>query len=47
MMPEIAKLKPGTRRSLHSMLQDPEITAEVLSLLDKLTDNKSSSQNKR
>jgi hypothetical protein len=42
MIPDIARLKPDARKSLHSLLKQPEATAEVLNLIDKLITSKSS-----
>ena len=44
MVPDIAKLKPNARKSLRRLLEKPEATAEVLTSIDKLTENKSSDQ---
>jgi len=42
MVPQIAKLKPNARKSLRRLLEKPDATAEVLTSIDKLTDDKSS-----
>ena len=44
MVPQIAKLKPNARKSLRRLLEKPDATAEVLTSIDKLTDNKPSDQ---
>ncbi len=44
MVPGIAKLKPNARKSLRRLLERPEATAEVLTSIDKLTDDKPSNQ---
>ena len=44
MVPNIAKLKPSARKSLRRLLERPEATAEVLTSIDKLTENSSSDQ---
>jgi hypothetical protein len=36
LVPEIARLKPSVRRSLHRLLQNPDATEGVLSMVDKL-----------
>ncbi len=40
MVPDIAKLKPGARKSLQRMLKKPEAAAELLDAVDKLAENK-------
>ncbi len=44
MVPSLAKLKPSARRSLKRLLEKPDATAEVLTSIDKLTEDKSSDQ---
>ena len=44
MVPQIAKLKPNARKSLRRLLEKPDATAEVLTSIDKLTEDKSSDQ---
>ena len=44
MVPEIAKLKPAARKALHRLLEKPEATAEVLTSIDKLAEDKSADQ---
>jgi len=46
MVPSIAKLKPNARKSLRRLLEKPDATAEVLTSIDKLTEGKSSDQEK-
>jgi hypothetical protein len=36
MLPQISRLKPNARRSLRRLLEKPEVTAEVLTSLDRL-----------
>ncbi len=38
MVPQIARLKPNARKSLHRLLEKPDATAEVLTSIDKLTE---------
>ena len=44
MVPSLARLKPNARKSLKRLLERPEATAEVLTSIDKLTEDKSSDQ---
>jgi len=44
MVPSIAKLKPNARKSLRRLLEKPDATAEVLTSIDKLTEDKSKNQ---
>ena len=37
MVPDLAKLKPTARKSLHRLLKKPAVTAELLDAVDKLT----------
>ena len=43
MLPDISRLKPNARKSLRRLLEKPEATADVLTSLDKLAGNQSSS----
>ena len=42
MVPDIAKLKPNARKALRRLLEKPEATAEVLTSIDKLTEQEPS-----
>jgi hypothetical protein len=44
MVPSIAKMKPNARKSLRRLLEKPEAAADVLTSIDKLTEDKSSDQ---
>lgn len=41
MVPELAKLKPAARKSLRRMLGKPDVTADFLASIDKLTEGDS------
>ncbi len=41
MVPDIAKLKPNARKALRRLLEKPEATAEVLTSIDRLTEDDS------
>ena len=45
MVPSIAKMKPNARKSLRRLLEKPDAAADVLTSIDKLTEDKSSDQN--
>ncbi len=40
MVPDLAKLKPTARKSLQRLLKKPSVTAELLDVVDKLTNDK-------
>ncbi len=44
MVPGIAKLKPNARKSLRRLLERPDATAEILTSIDKLIQDRSSEQ---
>jgi hypothetical protein len=46
MVPSIAKMKPNARKSLRRLLEKPDAAADVLTSIDKLTEDKSAEQKK-
>jgi len=44
MVPSIAKMKPNARKSLRRLLEKPDAAADVLTSIDKLTEDKSSEE---
>jgi hypothetical protein len=40
MVPDLARLKPGARRSLQRMLKKPDAAADLMDAVDKLTKDK-------